>query len=259
VKKPKGEAFSSEADMCAQFISEIGDDWTAYCETAGFDILLVRKSDGYQIGIEAKLKFNVNVLTQILEDGWYLEHGPDYRAILIPYDASSSLGAITSYIGITVIRVSKNPRWGYNSRFTPNLPNPAKDNIYLGREEWFDWCPTKRCILPEYIPDVAAGASAPLQLTKWKISAIKIAIILEERGWVARPDFKHVGIDYRRWIAKESGWLKPGEIGWVADRPPDFKAQHPKVWEQVRADMDKWFPPTPEVAPRQKALFARKR
>lgn len=246
--------------MCQQFISEAGDEWVAYAETAGFDILLVRKSDGYQIGIEAKLKFNVNVLCQILEDGWHREHGPDYRAILIPDDASSSLGVIASYIGITVIRIRKKEKypWYGAASFQPSLPKLSNDTWI--NKEWYDWCPTERCPLPEYVPDVAAGSSAPLQLTKWKIAAIKIAIILEERGWVARPDFRHVGIDYRRWIAKESGWLKPGEIGWVkGDFIPDFKKQHPVVWEQVRSDMNEWFPPTPTVAPRQKALFAKKK
>jgi hypothetical protein len=244
--------------MCQQFISEIGDDWIAYPETAGFDILLIRKSDGYQIGIEAKLKFNINVLCQILEDGWSCDVGPDYRAILVPGYGTTTLKPITDYIGITVIRICKELNYlSYRQRFTPDLPT-IKSGIGWHGGDWYDWCPTERCKLPEYVPDVAAGVSSPIQLTKWKIGAIKIAIILEERGWVARPDFKHVGIDYRRWIARESGWLKPGEIGWVADRLPDFKAQHPQVYEQIRADMSKWFPPTPEVAPRQKAMFAKK-
>jgi hypothetical protein len=47
------KAKTSEADLCAGFIAAAtkGGSWTAYAETAGYDILMVRASDGVQIGI----------------------------------------------------------------------------------------------------------------------------------------------------------------------------------------------------------------
>lgn len=86
---PKKTApFKTEADLCAAFIAAIGDDWTSFAETAGWDILLVRKDDGFQIGIQAKLKLNTFVLAQTLDQYRYSvdSPGPDCRAILVPAD-----------------------------------------------------------------------------------------------------------------------------------------------------------------------------
>ena len=93
-KTPK---YATEADLCAAFIAWVTECsgktiysrrcpvWTAYAETAGWDILLVSE-DGTQIGIQAKLKFNMKVLDQSIPDSWFAWHdrGPDYRAVLIP-------------------------------------------------------------------------------------------------------------------------------------------------------------------------------
>ncbi len=61
--------FKTEAELCAAFIeyAQRGEAWTAYAETCGWDILLVRKADGFQIGIQAKLNYNMKVLSQCLE------------------------------------------------------------------------------------------------------------------------------------------------------------------------------------------------
>ena len=64
----------SEAALCAAFIAAATvtpkrtdhAQWVAYPETGGFDILLVRQTDGVQIGIEAKLALNPLVVSQVL-------------------------------------------------------------------------------------------------------------------------------------------------------------------------------------------------
>ena len=38
--------FASEVDLCARFLKALPEDWIAYNETAGWDILLVRSADG---------------------------------------------------------------------------------------------------------------------------------------------------------------------------------------------------------------------
>lgn len=239
MKKP--EPFSSEADMCADFISAVGKEWTAYAETCGWDILLSRNSDGFQIGIQAKLKLNAQVIAQAIERnrGWSAEQpGPDYRAVLVPFDRTGHFEAIAAYIGITIIRVR--PRQDrYGPRFYPKLP--AGTHAYF--DAWHEQITLRRHPLPEYIPDVRAGASAPLRLTPWKIAGIKIAVTLEIRGFVTRADFKAHGIDHRRWIAAGEGWLQPGNGGYVAGpRMPDFKTMHPRVYEEITADAEKWMP-----------------
>lgn len=244
----KTPPFESEVALCAKFIARIGADWTAYPETGGWDILLVRNADGFQIGIQAKLKLNVAVITQAIEDGWSYRAtrpGPDCRAVLVPYSDAAGFGRIAGYIGLTIIRVSSD---GYGQAFSPGLPRINRD---FG-EDWFECAPAQRHKLPEYVPDVAAGASAPLRLTTWKIAAIKVSVMLDKRGFVTRHDFKMLGIDYRRWIAVEYGWLKVSHGRYVAGpRLPDFRAQHPRVYDEITADADKWMPIAPPLLARR--------
>lgn len=233
--------------MCKRFLGAIDKkEWVAYAETAGWDILLVRRSDGFQIGVQAKLRFNIDVINQTIEGHRSYDTdrvGPDCRAVLVPHHGG--LSTIAAYIGITVITVRsarRKPGWGgiriEGIIFEPNLPS---ESDRWQNEDWHEWAPASRHKLPDYVPDVPAGASAPLQLTQWKIGAIKIAIILEKRGWVTRADFKHIGINPQRWLANGNGWLRVVDGKLVADMMPDFKKQHPKVWKQIAADEDKWM------------------
>lgn len=245
--KKRDKHFATEAEMCAAFIAKIGDSWTSYAETSGWDILLVRNADGFQIGIQAKLTLNAHVLTQALESSglWDLT-GPDCRALLVPEFEGVGFKTIADYIGLTVITLRK-MSWGRAGEtvwaISPDLPTPD----YRWSEDWFEWAPSKRHELPEYVPDVPAGAPAPLQLTAWKIAALKIVAILERRGYVTRADFVHVGIDHRRWMPSGACWLignnggrGPGLI--AGPKLPDFKGQHPTVFGQIEADAEKWMP-----------------
>jgi hypothetical protein len=244
--------FSKETDLCAAFLEEVArreKGWVAYNETCGFDIVLVRASDGAQIGIEAKLALNPTVLCQALEgvsSSWRVD-GPDYRAVLVPADATKGLAPICAALGVTVLSCGKpvprtqRSRGGHwSSIFSPSLPDEKHE---LGAKDWHEWCPERRLPLPEYVPDVVAGAPAPVALTQWKIQAIKLAILLAERP-VTRADFKALRLSPSRWTDPYTGWLVKGEGGYVAGAHiPDFKAQHPTAWEQILADKEKWAPP----------------
>ncbi len=258
--------FENEAALCAAFISALPEGWTAYAETAGFDILLVRADDGAQIGVEAKMTLNAKVLMQAVEGiyGGGGEHrdGPDFRAVLVPHGtAGAELRSISRYLGVAVIQcraddegkkeveaqVAKHGEWyrrhasEYYKPFTPELPKVTE---YDWRETWVDFCPVQRCPVPDYVPDVAAGASGPSQLSSWKVKAIKICIILERRGWVAVSDFKHIGIDRKRWL--DMGWItgREGCRGhYVAGKHPlDLRRAHPVNYGQIEADYAKWKP-----------------
>lgn len=251
----KVKPFATEAELCARFLGAIGDGWTPYPETEGWDILLVRKSDGLQIGIEAKLRLNAAVIAQALEDGFsYVatRPGPDCRAVLVPHDDAGAYDRIAAYIGFTIIRVFGTKQASSDVFFRPPLP---KEVGHWHNSDWYECAPAKRHALPEYVPDVAAGAPAPLQLTRWKIAAIKIAVTLEQRGFVTRHDFKHIGLDHRRWIAAESGWLKVSDGRYLAgDGLPNFKLQHPRVYAEIAADADKWMGPA-IISANQKAML----
>lgn len=232
--------------MCARFIAALDTEvWTAYAETCGWDILLVRKEDGLQIGIEAKLKFNARVLNQALEEYgcWSADRaGPDCRAVMVPAYENCDLGRLAHYVGVTVISVSaKSGR--FDRPFWPELPG-----VKFSWEDWHETGTVRRHTLPDYVPDVAAGAPAPLQLTPWKIGALRLEAILESRGYVTRADFKHLRVDHRRWIAPGVEWLRVEGKRYVKGRRfPNFKAQHVRVFAEIVADKEKWMPPDPEL------------
>lgn len=244
--RPDPGKYLKESDLCRDFIDVVAKegDWVCYPETAGFDILLRRKADDIQIGVEAKLKLNGKVVAQALPEHIRLIHdfrGPDYRAVLVPEYATSDLAPICEALGITVIVVRRQfltDKW--NSPIWPPLPKPGQWYAYGGEGDWFDWCPSERCRLPDYVPDVRAGDSAPVKLSDWKIRAIKLSILLDQRP-VTRRDFKALGLSPSRWTDPYAGWLVKSDRGYMRGKHcPDFRAQHPKNYAEIEADKPKW-------------------
>lgn len=241
-REPK---FTSEAELCAAFLLWAQGEggrrgcgvetpaWTPYAETADWDILLVG-ADGTQIGIQAKQRFNMKVLQQTLPDGTYggwRDSGPDYRAILIP-ERDEGARAVCGALGITVFAPHGYCGRGEGGNLIHQFA-PGLDMENFGG--WHYWSPRKRCELPDFVPDVAAGASGPVQLTKWKVQALRLIARLEIRGHITRQDFRDLGIDSRRWMGPQ-GWLqsdaaRPGEF--TRGDALDFDRQHPQVYAQV--------------------------
>lgn len=260
------KTFDTEADLCAAFIEWVKSPidhrryrreeplhWTVYPETAGWDILLVG-ADGTQIGIEAKLRFNMKVLQQCLPDTWGDWHdcGPDYRAVLVP-QWDSDVARVCNALGLALLGHT-GAGWGRND-FRPGL----LENECGGG--WHYWSPREREKLPDYVPDVPAGAPAPLRLTEWKVAALRITATLELRGFVTREDFRQYGIDSRRWTGP-GGWLLPTEKRGQYTRSPalDFDKQHPDVYAKVLLEVREKLEGVPkQVAPsnaqRQGALL----
>lgn len=236
----KAPLFETESALCAAFLLWVKAEggkvkyghrapvWVPYAETAGWDILLVAE-DGTQIGVQAKQKFNMKVLSQCLPNHWgSADRGPDYRAVLVP-EFDSGHADICSALGLMLIGGNRGHGCGHG--FTPDL------GMKYG-EGWHYWNPARRCEVPEFVPDVPAGASGPVQLTKWKIAALRVAATLQVRGYVTRQDFKEIGIDHRRWVGP-GDWLKPGGVPGQYVRGPglSFDAQHAEVYAQVLAEV----------------------
>lgn len=245
----KKSIYLKETDLCTAFLEKVPDEWTAYPETNGFDIFLVR-SDGFQIGIEAKLKLNAKVISQAAEktSSWYADRrGPDCRAVLVPEKTGGDLIHVCELLGITVIKMKEPPEFEYirHSRwFYPSLPKES--GIYGGTyDDWFQFFPAERMKVPKYIPDVVAGDSSPVALTHWKIKAIKLHITLEKRGFLCRQDFKFFGVSISRWICPYSQWLVNTQRGvWIAGKHlPDFRSQHPTNYDEIAADYEEWKNP----------------
>lgn len=231
---PKREIpFASEAELCTAFIAWAEKaGFVAYAETAGWDILLIA-ADGTQIGVQAKMTFNMKVLHQTITSDWeWRDEGPDFRAVLLPYRDG---GIILDALGIKLFYPYGDYSLGRGEHSF--LPDMNRDNRY---DRWHYWNPLRRHALPEYVPDVMAGDSGPVQLTNWKIAALKITALLELRGFVTKADFKRFGIDIRRWVGPNS-WLgagtQPGQF--VAGKQLIFHTQHQTVYPQIKVDIQK--------------------
>lgn len=248
------KVFASEAEMVACYCAYIEErnekthyrhpTFTIYHETAGWDLLLVEDTYGYQVGIEAKLSLNVKVLTQALSGlGSYGGSAPDYRAVLVPSaNLQQGLGVLARQLGLTVITARGQESWGgrMNWWFGPDLPD-EQGRYHL--EDWHSWLPAERCKLPDYIPDVKGGKASPVMLSEWKIKAIKLLIRLERKGYVTRGDMRGLQISESRWTAPHGGFLVAdrGHGGYVAGpRTPNLKAQHPVNWLEIEADYETW-------------------
>jgi hypothetical protein len=241
----KADKFTSEKALCDHFIKALPKAWVAYPESGGYDILLVHRETGIQVGIEAKLQLNAKVIDQVLVGSLHRD-GPDFRAVLVPADTSPALMKLCNHVGVTVIYVT-NPKSRYFQRFYefhPTLPDPKNDYWYGDHYPWFDLAPVTRLTVPEYVPDVSAGCASPRQLTSWKIAAIKIAIIGARRGFLTVRDFEHLRINRRLWV--DRAWIVKSEIRGryiPTDAMPPFEVMHPLNYQQIEEDFAKWAPP----------------
>jgi hypothetical protein len=225
--------FATEAAMCTAFCDWAKKQgWTPYPETAGWDVLLVA-ADGTQIGVQAKLQFTVKLLAQCLHSSWYdacAGVGPDFRAVLLP-GFKGDHEAILQTLGLMQFHC-------YGTTAAPMF-SPA---IGGGHDSWHYWNPAQREKLPAYVPDVQPGASGPVQLTEWKIAALRVSALLDIRGYVTRADFKRERIDPRRWMlgTETSKWLLPGAVSGQFVRGPGlrFAEQHPVVFAQIRSELE---------------------
>lgn len=263
--------FASEAELVAKFIELVeaengrvvelrarhpdddrwgGSCWTVYPETCGFDLVLVNRETGMQIGIEAKLSLNAKALCQAVQGAheYHSTAGPDYRAVLVPgVGKQAGMGTLAAYLGVTVITVRAEMDWdGKVSgwRFQPDLPDGKY--LYFENRCWYPWVPGEPMKLPAYVPDTVAGVKSPHMLTQWKIAAIKLLILLDRRGYVTRRDMKALEISPTRWCDRFYGYLVPDEkngryTSYVAGkRTPDFKSQHPRNWAEIEDDWEIW-------------------
>jgi hypothetical protein len=230
--KPK--AFATEADLCAAFLAWVAREHPeirAYAEWAGWDILLVYP-EGWQIGVQAKLRLNAEVLGQAAPDAYYYstDHerpAPDYRAVLVP-EQGANLSGIASRLGLVVF--SPRRRWDGLIEFEPHLRQAEKPDRYWPRREWVDWNPINRHELPPCPTDSIAGSPCPVSLTQWKLGALAVLAELAVRGTITTKNIKS-HCDPRRWIA--GGWLEPaGDKGvWKRGAAcPNFDEQHPTAY-----------------------------
>lgn len=238
------EKIEKEADLCALFIREFNKlpDWTCYPEAAGFDILVVH-SDGRQIGVEAKLALNAKVADQILPGSWEdlnAQPGPDYRMVIVSKitDASAGIVKMLERLGVTVLL----PRSSWTregDKYTFDLAHKLLE--VSGRAPFYDlymhdWNPPERCKVPIMVTSLPAGVPAPVRLTPWKESALKVMAQLRSQGFITAKQIAAHGIGVTAWTqpgGSKPSWLAKGAVRgtWIeTEHLPAFDKQHPEVY-----------------------------
>ena len=250
------DLFHTEEKLCQLFAAEMeGMGWTVYPETGGFDLLLVWEPTGHQLGVEAKLSLNAKVADQIVPDDYpvvsmagesklydHTPPGPDFRGIIVPCltDSSKGIAKMLKILGINVWDVTNSgsgpsfvpavTRFTRQSQWVEQTPRPPQFDC-----AWFDFNPAQRCPLPEIKPTVRAGIPAPLQLSPWKIGALKVLADLELDGFVTARSVRAYGIDARRFCSTD-GWLVAlGDGKWGPGSVPRFDQQHPEAYAELLA------------------------
>lgn len=228
--------YKTEAALCAAFAEVVkAAGWKVYNETAGWDQLLVNDK-GEQAGVQAKLRCNVDVIYQALQRSHI---GPDWHCVLV---GSRNHGFNDVCFACKVMVFSPD----YDRRFRlDRLPGGRRSfltDTTLGLWESMRWNPEQRHTLPAYLPDVPAGVPCPVQLTEWKIKAIRLCTLLRINGVLTRADFKAHGVNSQRWFIGKTRWLenvhgKRGVYRVVAGAKLPDEA-HPEVAAQIRAEID---------------------
>lgn len=186
--------WATEADMCDAFIASArAEGLRVYPETCGYD-MVVELPDGTQVGVEAKLRANLEVLAQITERKtrpWRMK--PDAHAVLVGREArfftSVALG-----LGVLVL-------YGHDKSI---------GSIGLRIARWVEAAPRQqpqqRLPLPAEEPQLRAGTPSPLQHTHWKALASRFSLTLRSRDTVTRADIVEAGLSPTIWLRR---WLEP--------------------------------------------------
>lgn len=173
----------SEEALCQEFMQS----FDCYPEIDHWD--LVRILPDGQEGIQAKTSGNIKVLHQAL-----IGLGPKFRSILIPR-ASIEFIEICNFLGLGLYAKERQRKvWG-RLKWIPTdnwtILKPIAKPIHI--DLW----------IPPIKTDKPAGVASPKRLTEWRVKALKMCILLEQRD-VTSSDFKDLGLSMSIWKKK---WL----------------------------------------------------
>jgi len=230
-KKPRYKnPYSLESELCNILIKYAKENgWKVYPETSGWDILLVKD---IQIGIQAKLKDNIEVLSQAIPYS-YEVCGPNIRAVLVPR-ASKDFKTVANALGLFVIEGLVRVRDSLGRKYWSKEIKTGLDKYTKKHLNY----PKNLCWVPDVEINVPAGVKSPRQITEWKVKAVKLCFRLAEQGYVTSKDFKNAKLSITIWKIKwliDSGKKEGKLVKYIrkpnAQLPDDL---YPEVTEALR-------------------------
>lgn len=205
-----------EADLCERFAEAArGQGWSVFPEVGGWDLVLVwaRASiyqgpqEGDQLGIEAKLRPGVEALAQTHQRSRW--KGPDFRGVLVP-EASRDFAYLAAQLRLHTFDLKHCGTWEPKKR--PRYDRWQRSRVDIAVVDSMRWERDRRLWLPPVPLAGPGGQPCPRQLTRWRIGALKLCVLLRARGFLTTEDFKREKVDPSRW--PRVGWLvADGKIG----------------------------------------------
>jgi hypothetical protein len=170
--------YKSEKDMCDELIHHSNlNGWVSYPEQGNWDILLVKNN--IQVGIQAKLRPNIKVLSQAI---CCRKEGPHYRAVAVGnsnFNEMADFHMVAAGLKLVCFDMTVSPMfWLYKS-----LKLPFR---------YYRHFPEKTVWLPPFVPSHDAGIKSPISVTPWKVAAVKLEMMAREKGWVSIIDSREV-------------------------------------------------------------------
>ena len=176
--------YKSEAELCsffAEYARAVG--WKVFPETSDHDLLLVAGADvrtmgvdvGEQIGVQAKLLPNVEVLYQAMPHP-HAKAGPNYHAILVPR-ATQAFKVVAGRLGIIVFEATGGPKDEKTlERSVRNelMALPSHLKTYYPALSWH----------PEIELWTQPGVPHQTSITPWKVGAVRLCMVGVERGFL---------------------------------------------------------------------------
>lgn len=219
--------FLSEADLCKQFSEyAVREGWMVCNEHEGWDMMLHRESTGEQLGIQAKLLGNVQVVWQAFR-GMQRERTPDVGVVLVP-KASPELRGVCLALGLAVAEsnTSRSDLAAGYYHFEVTMP--------VGKEETRM---RQRCSVPKHPNEAPAGVPSPRKFTKYTERELRLEVLFHRRGgWVNTKDFQRVGLrttNLPPWLCRTRSNHFEQVIG--SDLP---SKHHPSAFVRAQAEME---------------------
>ena len=173
-----------EYEMCDEFIELNKGDWDIYPECYGYDMLMFSKDSEIQIGLQAKLKNNLQVIYQIINNterygGNLKKKGPHYRAILTPIIDDHRYDNLCRHINVIKFTVQ-------------SITTPVNYLISLNMYSPLQF--SERHTRPIIRLNDSPGKSSPKNLSQWRINALKIMNKYYEQGYIISSQLRELGL-----------------------------------------------------------------
>lgn len=178
--------FKTEGELCDHFSMVANSNgWQAFPEVDGWDLVLF---DGVtQVGVEAKLRANIQLLAQAMRRTRG-RRGPDYRAALVP-NASRDLVDVCFCLRIVLFT--------FSTRLIALNPS-------------FNLKPKQKLILPSVPLQDGGGRPSPRTLSMWREKSLRLCLRLRRDGFVTGKDFEGLKLHRQNWI--QSWLIRDGKV-----------------------------------------------